>query len=943
MTAKTGTNIRGAELIGSAVQTIDSKSLAESGKTGIGDYLRELPVNFAGGVGMSDNTQSGQDAGSAGANLTGGQGVNLRALGALSTLVLINGRRAAASGQFGDFVDVSTIPVAAIERIDILQDGASAVYGSDAVGGVANFVLRRSIDRPVTTLKFGPATQGGGEELFANQLIPLEWDSGNMVIGGEYYSRNAVKQTDRDPYSGGSDYSGIGGIDWRSFNARLSPQANIYLGGPGSTSGASPVGAVVPAGSNAALTGAGLVPVTDGIGNTVNVFDATDIIPEIERYSVFASLDHTFGSGVELFADARFSHREHFYNNGYGSLLSAALTPASPYYIAGIDPSLTDAGGNIGFGYQFDDRPETREGTVDSIDATVGLRFDIFSDWQLQTALTYSDIDQNRFETKPRAVDVSRLNYLDCALGSTNPDCAAAGATPFNPWSTDPLTAAQIDEYFGFENLDFNSDLMRLTAQIDGTLATLPAGEVLVAFGAEFRSEEMDGFLTETTINPTPGEGPYEKTSRDVVSVFTEFQIPLHETLDVTLAGRYEEFTHNYASEYDDFNPKFGVNFRPADGLKLRASWGTSFHAPPMRFENDAPQPVPGGNASFMLNVSRFGPCDSTLVTFNGIIGTPGTPGGQCSFTLLINSGGAGPGVLKPEEATTWTLGFDYAPPGIEGLNISLSYFDIEVEDRIQRIQSGTLDGILAEWFSTNGGGAFQSALTVPTLEQAQAAVDNPKFLGTFGPPFANTPADIQLIVNATQLNIAALRESGFDFGVSYDFPASDSLDLGLFAYGTYLRKYELQAAPGLDFIDNLGKYTSFGSPVQLRSKQGIRATTGTFDGVLTLNYVDSYECATGSCFVADAGTGLPVINTAPVPIDSWLTVDLSLGLELSDFGNGIFTDGARISLSVNNLFDEDPPFIDAGGTGDPRAPAYDPNNHTIIGRTVGLTFTKEW
>ncbi|MCG8370979.1 MAG: hypothetical protein MJA32_10760, partial [Proteobacteria bacterium] len=83
VTARTGTNIRGAELIGSAVQTIDSKSLAESGKTGVGDYLRELPVNFAGGVGMSDNTQSGQDAGSAGANLTGGQGVNLRALGAL--------------------------------------------------------------------------------------------------------------------------------------------------------------------------------------------------------------------------------------------------------------------------------------------------------------------------------------------------------------------------------------------------------------------------------------------------------------------------------------------------------------------------------------------------------------------------------------------------------------------------------------------------------------------------------------------------------------------------------------------------------------------------------------------------------------------------------------------------------------------------------------------
>ncbi len=938
-----GTKIRGAEVVGSAVQTIDSEALAESGKTGIGDFLRELPINFAGGVGLSDNTQSGQDAGSAGANLTGGQGVNLRGLGALSTLVLVNDRRVAASGQFGDFVDVSNIPSSAIERVEILQDGASALYGSDAVGGVVNFVMKRRIDRPITTLKVGTATEGGGDELYGAQLIPFNWDSGNILIGGEYHKRDNVAQTDRDPYSNGSDFSSLGGVNWRQFNGRFSSTPNIYLGGAGSEAGSAAVGATVPAGSNASLTNGDLIPVADGIGNTVNVYDAVDLIPDTERYAIFASFDQELSPGFEIFADARYSHRENVYNNGYGTVLSATLTPASPFYIAGIDPSLTDAMGNIGFGYVFDDQPNTRRGVVESINATAGLRVDLFSDWQFQSAFTYSIEDQNRLETKPRAVAVSSLNYLDCALGSANPSCAGAGATPFNPFSTDPLSQAQLDEYYGFESLDFNSDLWQVTGQIDGTLFTLPAGDLKVAIGGEFRHEAMDGFLSENTITVAGNEGAYTLTARDAVAVYGEMLIPLHEMLDVSVAGRYESFNADYGSEYDDFNPKVGVNFRPVEGLKIRGSWGTSFHAPPMRFENDDPQPVPGGNAAFILPSSRFGPCDSTLVTFNGLVGTPGMAGEQCSFSLIINSGGAGAGVLRPEQATTWTVGFDYAPPSIPGLNVNFGYFNIEVTDRIQRIQSGTLNGILAEYFATNGGGAFVSALTVPTVAQAQAVIDSAKFLGTFGPPIANSAADIQLIVNATQLNIAALKESGIDFGVSYDFEAGDNFDLGFFTYGTYLLNYETQAAPGLDFIDQLGQYSSFGSPVGFRSKQGVRASSGALSGVVTMNYVDSYECAVGSCYVPAAGTGAPVLNTAPVPIDSWITFDINIGLDLSGLDDNFVTRGTRLSLSVNNLFNQDPPFVDAGNPGSPIAPAYDPNNHTIIGRTIGLTINKEW
>lgn len=954
----TGTHIRGAELVGNRSLTIDSESLAASGKGTAADLLREIPTNFAGGVGISDESQSGQDAGPAQANLAGGQGVNLRGLGALSTLVLINGRRAPTSGQFGDFVDISTIPSAAIERVEILQDGASAVYGSDAVGGVVNFILKRQLDRPITTFRYGVATQGGGEELTASQLFGHNWDSGHAVFGAEYYHRDSVKATDRDRYANGSDFSARGGINWPLYSGHFGTTPNIYLGGVNGVS--APVGATVPIGSNASLTPGDLITVTDGVGNTTNVYEMSDILPETERYSLFASFDQELTPDINFFADVRYTDRESSYDLGYGVLnaLSASPLPTtSPFYITGIDSSLTcvantgpgpsgcatPGGGEIAVGVVIDDRVETRVSSVESYGGQVGLDFALYGDWRLNTILSYGRDHQNRRRHQLANVPVGgAINAVNCALqgpATTNAACAALGLQPLNPFSTDPLSESQLDEIFGYEDLSFDSYVVEGSMKVDGTLFDLPAGGLKLAAGVDLRREFIDGFLEWNTGSIETRTGPYSETERDAIAAFFEFAIPVHETFDVSVAGRYEEFSGT--GDYNSFNPKIGANWRPVDGFTLRGSWGTSFHAPPMRFENADPQPLPGGNAAFILPSSWAGPCDSTAVTFNGLIGTPGTAGQMCTFSVIINSGGAGPGVLSPEEAETWTLGFDIEPASLPGFRASVGYFNIEVTDRIQRIQSATLPAILIEYFAT-GGGPFVSALNVnPTEAEAQALISSGKFLGTFGPPAFNTASDIQMIINATQTNIAALNESGFDLSVSYDFQAGET-DIGLFAYGTLLQTYELQSGRGAAFIDQLGKYSSFGAPVALRSKQGVRFANGAFDGVVTVNYTDDYECAVGSCLVPHATTGAPVANTSPVPIDSWVTVDLNLGLDLSDFVS--FGSGTRLGLSVSNLFDEEAPFLDGGSALDDAIPsAYDPNNATLIGRTVAVTLTREW
>ena len=208
-----------------------------------------------------------------------------------------------------------------------------------------------------------------------------------------------------------------------------------------------------------------------------------------------------------------------------------------------------------------------------------------------------------------------------------------------------------------------------------------------------------------------------------------------------------------------------------------------------------------------------------------------------------------------------------------------------------------------------------------------------------FGPPVANSAADIQMIVNATQLNIAALKEDGFDFNIQYDTNVSD-WDLGVFARGTYLFNYKTQSAPGLPFESQLGKYSSFGSPVKLRSQMGVHFGKDWFGGAFTANYVKGYECGAGNCFVPGVG-GAPIINVDPVKIDPWWTIDAAFDFDLSGLGG--FMSGTSAVVTVNNIFDNDAPFIDGGSPNSSIHTAYDPANHTIIGRTVGLLIRKRW
>ncbi|WP_165777098.1 TonB-dependent receptor [Paremcibacter congregatus] len=196
----TGSHIRGAGAVGSKVFTYDRSEIDLQGFATLPDFMRSLPQNFNGGFSESTAAQFGGSSAASRGNLVMGSGVNLRGLGNTSTLVLLDGQRLSPAGSDGSFVDISMIPLAAIESIEVLADGASATYGSDAVGGVVNYKVRKDYDGAETRMRYGFATQGGLEEIQVGQTFGRAWDDGHALITGEYGSRDALDAKDR-PFS----------------------------------------------------------------------------------------------------------------------------------------------------------------------------------------------------------------------------------------------------------------------------------------------------------------------------------------------------------------------------------------------------------------------------------------------------------------------------------------------------------------------------------------------------------------------------------------------------------------------------------------------------------------------------------------------------------------------------------------------------------------------
>jgi iron complex outermembrane receptor protein len=620
----TGTHLRGEAPVGEHVTSLDRDDINANPAATVQDLLRTLPQTFGGGP-----TEDTHYSAEAGTNSGLGSGVNLRGLGARATLVLINGKRPAPSGTEASFVDIENIPLSAVERVDILPDSASAMYGADAVGGVVNFVMRDNFTGGETVIRGGSGTQNTLTEYRVAQTLGRRWDSGNGMLSLEFYKRGALPASARRYAT--SNLTSLGGDN---FDTVLSNPGNIVVGQQSYA---------IPAKQDG--TGLAAADFTAGTQNLSEKYTGADLIPSQKRWGLYSSGKQSLSDNVAVFGNAMVSQRDASERTG-GFMTDFQVPNSNPFYVnptGGTDPVIVD------YNFLKDIGPLSPDVLVNTLNVILGLDIAVGSTWKVNLYTNYAQERENQFTGGE--LDFAALNQ---ALMDPNP------ATAFNPFGdgshTNPATLKSIATGSRYYT---NSKLRSGAVVADGPLTHLPGGDVKLAFGADRRNQVFTSLQTETSTSPA-----IEFTgSRNVSAAFGEITIPLFgkdnarnglRRLEFSLAGRYEH--------YSDFGhaatPKFGLAWSPFEAVALRGTWGRSVRAP---------------------TLADMDGSHNLIIPY--VLADKTSPTGFSS--VLIESGRNTD--LTVEHARSWTAGFDIDPrEWIPGLTLSATYFNIHFRDRIQ-------------------------------------------------------------------------------------------------------------------------------------------------------------------------------------------------------------------------------------------------------------------
>ncbi|MEO9131148.1 MAG: TonB-dependent receptor [Sphingomonas sp.] len=620
----TGSRIRGVAPVGSNVIAIDQAKIAAEPVTSVSDLLRRVPQVVS--LGANRNGGSAQNGA---ANATRGAGINLRGIGTGATLLLYDGKRFPPQGTQGQYTDPSVLPSIALGRVEVVADGASAIYGSDAIAGVVNFILRKDFNGIEARARYGFADGGYNEAQFS-AIVGHKWEGGSAMLAGEYTRNAALLGRDLAWYQDDNRYRG--GRDLRTANCN---PGTITVGG--STY-------AIPSGG---VTAANVGSLVAGTSNKCFYNGQDAVIPEQQRYSVVGALSQEIGSGIRLYADGFYSYRDGIIP-GTSDTFNATVKNTNPFFVSPV-PGATQE--TVTYSLLPELGPDQNAYHSTSWNLMGGVEAKLFGDWSAKAY--YAHGESSDVADRRKGVNTAALN---AALADTNP------ATALNVFGgpNNPATLAKInDNYFviaGATRLDV------VNLQFDGSLFRLPGGNVRLAVGGEYRKEYT---FTDLTTGTSAAQAHIaDAGTRNVKAAFAELFVPIVgadnamagiEQLTLSVAGRYED--------YSDFgstsNPKIGITYKPVAGVTFRGSYGTSFRAPTFTEVST----IAGGAGLYYDTL----PGPSGNLTGIGIAG--GNPG------------------LKPETAKTWSGGVEVAPRAVPGLVASLTYFHINYTNQIQALR----------------------------------------------------------------------------------------------------------------------------------------------------------------------------------------------------------------------------------------------------------------
>ncbi len=782
----TGSRIRGADSA-SPILTIDRVELDRSGFATVEEVIENLPQNF--GAGATSDATNGTNLvqipdGNARA-VGGGTSVNLRGLGTSSTLVLVDGRRLSPSGNEARFTNIASIPLTAVERVEVLTDGASAIYGSDAIAGVINFIMRKDYEGAETRLRYGSDSSGDTSDVQFGQVFGTSWNSGNVLFSYEYYEREPLAAADRE-FTASYDLSPLGGTDNRKLGGN---PANIVANGQIFA---------IPAGQDGrSLTAADFDPTIAPNLYNRNAFD--DLIGELEQHSATLFLNQDVGSW-NLFGQARFSTQDNLRRLpvDFFELIDIPVTNASPFFVDPTGTGLTEVTVE-NYAINADIGPRNSKGEVESLGATTGARLRFDNGWFVELVGNWAREEALAIET-----NIVDADAVLAAANNPDPDMA------FNPFgdgsNTNPALLPSLVGPDVFTGRTEN-ELWSVSLNADGSLFDVAGGAVQLATGVDYRDEALTSWSGADLALLT-------NRNRSVFAAYAEVFFPLVgesnaraglKRLELSVAARFED--------YGDFgnttNPKVGVLWSPSDALTLRGTYGTSYRAPSLRDLDVSPS---GGNQTF------YSPAF--------IIGTP---------ALLLNGANED---LRPEEAVTWTAGLRWRPERVRGLSIDLTYFDIDFDDRI--------GNPIRSLFAVFNDPSVASLVTLdPTAEEITTIVNDPRY----DPDYAfwpfNVPAEdlisgavpVDAIINSRRVNSAQLLVTGVQLQLAY----SADTQLGIFGFklnGDYLsdfRRRVISADPLVEEVDTMGR------PVDLRARGSVSWSRDDWAVSSFINYTDGY------------------------------------------------------------------------------------------------------
>jgi iron complex outermembrane receptor protein len=848
----TGSRVRGAEPVGATVTTLDRSVITSSTQPTVDRILKELPQNFD--LGVSENSR-GQSGGAA--NIVYGNSVNLRGIGPYATLVLLDGHRVTNNSRS---TDPSILPTLALERIEVIADGASAIYGSDAVAGVVNLIPRRTLDGVEVFARGGFAEQGNFAESAVGAAWGKVWDRGQAMLAFEHVERDNLSGDDRDFFV--SDQRAFGGRDHRV--TRCDP-GTLRIG---NTTYAMPEGGLTPANVGSLVA---------GTSNLCNSNPGQDLFPE-QRYNSFAStLSFDFTDRVTLRGDAFYSKRDLLRNPPHTN--GTLVVPETNAWF--VRPAgFTGTSYQIDYSFENDLPLNSTRGGQETWQITPSLLVKLGRDWQLEALV-------GRGATKDRANQTRGLNNtaLNAALASSDP------ATAFDPYglgrTSDAVLAAISDQIFLAPT---DQRFLGYELRVNGSLATLPGGNLGVAAG--FERQEIDVDIGTARGGPT---APLVSNSysREVDSAYVEVQVPIFgpgnerpglARLTATGAARYDD----YSDVGDTTNIKFGLTWKPVTQLGIRASYGTSFRAP--------------------LITQVYGNSNTLGVsTYQNPAGGP----------PLQGVSRVGPNLdLTPEKATTWSAGLDW--DATSDLRFSLTYFDVNYRGQIESPSGANALAREADFAGMN---------IVLRGAEARAAVLAALASGA-APPAAPYPGGsidgVDLFIDIRNFNLGVSNTRGLDFQGQYTFDAGSVGEFRFSSNATYLTHYDVSLTRNAPVVDRLN--TIF-YPLRLKMRNSLQWQKGPVQALLSATYVNGYE------------------NNAVTPtedVDSYMPVDLSIGVYPAASSANPLLNSLRVGLDVRNLFDEEPPFVNIApnlnGSG-----GYDATVANPIGRLFGVNVRATW